>query len=129
MHGDMVVDDKTRKAASAEKLPAEGKEQLEKAAGNRIEEMVQTTTEKVLEKALLTITEGGSIEKMVEQIVLAKVNEALGNKIMPTEVKGVIPTVPAFAVPPFTMVPRPGQLEKVAEDAEFPVELAHFNGE
>jgi hypothetical protein len=118
-------------AAGAAAKPADGKEQpVEKTADDAITAMIDKTVQSVTEKALETVAKSGKIEEMIEQIVLKRMNERLGNITVPDTVKGALPTLPAFAHLAPHLVPRPGQLEAVDKDApaEFPAGLSHFGG-
>lgn len=93
----------------------------EKTADDAITKMIDQTVQSVTEKALETVAKSGKIEEMIEQIVLKRMNERLGNITVPDGAHGALPTVPAH------LVPRPGQLEGMEKSAsEMPAELAHW---
>ena len=66
---------------------------------------VDKAMEAVMAKVLETISTSGKVEKMVEDVVLAKVNEKLGNKTVPDGVRGVFPQTP----PEGLLIPRSGE--------------------
>lgn len=61
------------------------------AAGTGIGDMLDKTLDGLLKKALETLNSDPKVAEKIQELVLEKVNEALGNKLQPTAVNGVIP--------------------------------------
>lgn len=81
--------------------------------GDGIAKMIDDTTQSVVKKALETLDSDPKVAERIQEIVLQKVNEALGSKLEPTAIKTVIPP----GTPAVTAVPRTGaNLAKLADD-------------
>lgn len=61
------------------------------AAGTGIAAMLEKTTDGLVAKALETLNTDPKVSEQIQQIVLARVNEALGSKLQPTKISSVIP--------------------------------------
>ena len=84
------------------------------AAGNDTGEgvaaLINKTTDSLVAKALEALNSDPKVAEKIQEIVLQRVNAALGDKIVPDNVRGVVPTNPNLK-----LIPRPG--DKAADGA------------
>lgn len=75
------------------------------AATGSVDEMIETTKKALVAKGLASMTDDPDVAKQIKEIVLKAVSQALGDKIVPTNVHGVMPLdMPSGP----TIVQRPG---------------------
>ena len=71
--------------------------------GTGVAAMIAETTQALTKKALSTLDSDPAVQDKIREMVLKGVSEALGDKIIPDRVAGIV------APPGFRMVPRAGQ--------------------
>ena len=71
--------------------------------GKGVEELIQKTTDSLVTKALEALNNDPKVAERIQEIVLNRVNAALGDKMVPDHVRGVISDRPGIR-----LVPRPG---------------------
>jgi hypothetical protein len=101
--GDGLGEEKTAAAKSAvvPAIPADLN-----AAPTSVEDMVKSTTTGLVQSALEMLKKDPTVQDEIRKMVLAGVTSALGDKIRPDSVRGVLPTRPGLE-----LVPRPGGSE------------------
>jgi hypothetical protein len=92
------------------------------AEGAGIDEMIQKTTDNLVNKALEQLNSDPKVTERIQEIVLNRVNSALGDKIVPDHVRGVMP-------PNVRLVTRDGGPTKVQVETadESPLVAQIFN--
>jgi hypothetical protein len=85
-----------------------------------VDDMLNKTVNNLVEKAFAAMSEDPTVAKRIEDFLLEKVNAALGNKMVPTDVRA--------ALPDGQLVPRPGQATLPTAANDVPPEFA-FLGE
>jgi hypothetical protein len=121
-HGEMssYLGGATKTAAA---VPAAGNGGVNKAAdGAGIDEMIQKTTDNLVNKALEQLNSDPKVTERIQEIVLQRVNSALGDKVMPDHVRAVMP-------PGVRLVPRDGGPTQAQLDSanESPLVSTIFN--
>lgn len=95
--------------------------------GDGVAAMINKTTDSLVTKALEALNNDPKVAERIQEIVLGRVNEALGKKVVPDNVHGVLPSVPqayGSALTPDQIVPRNGA-QPIAKTA-VPPEFAHL---
>jgi len=77
------------------------------APGNGVSKTIDTTINALIAKALESLDSDPKVAEKIQQIVLERVNQALGDKTIPSLVRGVLPDIPTGGSA--ALVPRPGQ--------------------
>ena len=84
------------KAAGAPETPA---------AGSGVGAMIEKTTSALVEKALAALDTDPKVQERIQQIVLERVDAALGKAVVPDGVRGALPTPPGGGT---HLIPRAG---------------------
>lgn len=105
--GDGLGEDKTAAAkVAAAAAPAPVIATDPNAAPGSVEDMVKSTTTGLVQSALEMLKSDPTVQDEIRKMVLAGVTSALGDKIRPDSVRGVLPARPGLE-----LVPRPGGAE------------------
>lgn len=62
------------------------------APGSTVESMMSSTVDALVQKALAELDSNETVKNKIQEVVLTRVNEALGSKIVPDHVRGAMPS-------------------------------------
>ena len=88
------------------------------AAPTGVQAMLQATSDALLKKTLESFDTDPEVANFVRKFALEQMTSALGNKIVPDNVRGMIPNFPSI-----TAVPRTGQRQLNQDKVEVPLEF------
>lgn len=89
-----------------------------------LEQRLNGVTDLLVQKATEAVNSDPKVAEMIQQIVLMRVGEALGKKIVPDSISSVIPSdVPTFGI---RAIPRPGGPAPSIDKAAVPPQFRHL---
>jgi len=115
-----------RKATDEEKKAAGAPAPTTEAPkATSLDEMMESTKKALVEKALSSLTTDDTVAAAIKEMVLDQVAKALGDKMIPTNVRSIIPDAPGgSATPKNKLVPRAG--EQPIDTSNLDPELAYL---